>query len=81
MHNASMPNIVVRDLPAKVHAELTRRAEAAGQSLQQYLTAELARLAATPTVDQVLARISRRRGGRVGLHRAVRDLASERSTR
>ena len=73
-----MPTIVVRDLPTKVHAELTRRAEAAGQSLQQYLTAELTRLTLAPTVDQVLERISARRGGRVGFRRAVADLDRER---
>jgi hypothetical protein len=73
-----MPTIVVRDLPAKVHAELVRRAEAAGRSLQQYLTAELKRLTLAPTVDQVLERISTRRGGRVGLRRAVADLDRER---
>ena len=73
-----MPTIVVRDLPAKVHAELVRRAEAAGQSLQQYLTVELTRLTLSPTVDQVLERISTRRGGRVGFRRAVADLDRER---
>ena len=73
-----MPTIVVRDLPGKVHAELVRRAEAAGQSLQQYLTGELTRLTLSPTVDQVLERISARRGGRVGLRRAVADLDRER---
>ena len=40
-----MSNVLVRDLPDDVHAGLQRRAAAAGQSLQQYLTAELTRLA------------------------------------
>jgi len=39
-----MPNVLIRDLPADVHANLQRRAEAAGQSLQQYLTKELSRM-------------------------------------
>ena len=76
-----MPNVLVRDLPDSVHASLQRRAEEAGQSLQQYLAAELTRLASTPTMDDVLARISRRRGGRVGLDRAVADLDEERGPR
>jgi plasmid stability protein len=76
-----MPTLVVRDLPNKVHAELARRAEAAGQSLQQYLTAELTRLAQAPTVDQVLERIASRRGGRVGFRQAVADLDRERRKR
>jgi len=61
-----------------MHASLQRRAEAVGQSLQQYLAAELTRLASMPTMNDVLSRISRRRGGRVGLDRAVADLDEER---
>ncbi len=78
MHNACMPTVVVRDVPVKVHRALVRRAEAAGKSLQQYLTAELTRLALAPTVDEVLGRISARRGGTVGLRQAVADLDRER---
>jgi len=76
-----MPNVLVRDVPDDVHAELQRRADAAGQSLQQFLSAELTRLAATPTMTQVLERISRRRGGRIGFEKAVGDLAEERTRR
>ena len=76
-----MPNVLVRDLPDDVHASLQRRAEAAGQSLQQFLSTELTRLASTPTMDDVLERISRRHGGRVGLDRAVADLDEERGPR
>ena len=76
-----MPNVLVRDLPDEVHASLQRRAQTAGQSLQQYLAIELSRLASTPTMDDVLARIGRRQGGRVGLDRAVADLDDERSNR
>ena len=76
-----MPNVLVRDLPEEVHVGLQRRAESAGQSLQQYLATELTRLASTPTMDDVLARISRRHGGRVGFATAVADLDEERGTR
>ena len=76
-----MPNVLVRDLPDEVHASLQRRAEAAGRSLQQYLTTELTRLASMPTMSDVLERISRRRGGRVGLDRAVADLDEARGPR
>lgn len=78
MHNESMPNVTIRDLPEPVHRELVRRAEAAGKSLQQYLTDELTRLTARPTLEDVLARIERREGGRVGLDEAVRALEAER---
>lgn len=75
-----MPNVLVRDLPDDVHAELQRRAEARGQSLQQYLTTELTRMTATPPLEEVLGRISGRRGGHVGLRQAVSDLDAERAT-
>lgn len=76
-----MPNVLVRDLPDEVHAILQQRAERRGQSLQQYLTTELTRLAARPSVDEVLDRIDKRRGGRVGLAQAAQDVAEERSER
>ena len=76
-----MPNVLVRDLPEDVHAELQRRADQRGQSLQQYLTTELRRLANKPTLQDVLARIERRSGGEVGLQQAVDDIAEERSRR
>lgn len=73
-----MPNVLVRDVPEGVHAALQRRAEQRGQSLQQYLASELKRLAEKPSLDDVLDRIDRRRGGRVGLDQAVEDLTEER---
>lgn len=73
-----MPNVLIRDLPADVHAELQRRATADGRSLQQFLTAELTRLAAMPTADEVLRRIATRQGGRVGFAQAVQDLEAGR---
>ncbi len=76
-----MPNVLVRDLPNYVHAELQRRALQNGQSLQQYLTDELTRLTARPTMAEVLARIATRSGGRVGLDEAVDDIAAERNRR
>ena len=76
-----MPNILVRDVPDEVHAALQRRAEQRGQSLQQYLAGELVRLAERPSVDELFARVSRRRGGRVGLDQAAADLVDERAQR
>lgn len=73
-----MPNVLVRDVPEDVHTALQRRAEQRGQSLQQYLAGELRRLAERPSVDEVLDRIERRSGGRVGLQQAADDLAEER---
>lgn len=78
-HGASMPHVLIRDLSAEVHARLTARAARAGQSLQQYLSAALTRLADEPTMDEVLARIAGRQGGRVGFQQAVQDLEAGRS--
>ena len=74
-----MANILVRDLPDDVHAALSRRAKREGQSLQQYLSRELTRLAEHPSVSELLDRIDQRQGGSVGLSQAVEDLTAERS--
>ena len=76
-----MPNLLVRDVPDDVHAALQRRAERRGQSLQQYLSSELRRLAERPSIDEVLDRVERRSGGRVGLRQATVDLSEERVRR
>lgn len=76
-----MPNVLVRDLPEDVHAALRRKAERRQQSLQQYLTSELRRLAERREVSDVLSEIEARSGGRVGLLQAVEDLADERAPR
>lgn len=80
-HFASMRSILVRDLPDEVHAALARRAERRGQSLQQYLAGELVRLAERPTLDEVLDRIDRRRGGRVSFSDAVDAIREDREAR
>ncbi len=77
MHTESLPNLLVRNIPEAVHAALQRRAEQRGQSLQQYLSGELKRLAEKPSLDEVLDRIGQRRGGRVGFDQAVEDLSEE----
>jgi hypothetical protein len=74
-----MPNVLVRDIPDDIHAALQRRAELRGQSLQQYLAGELRRLAERPGIGEVLDRIDRHRGGRVGLRQAAEDLAQDRA--
>lgn len=60
MHTVSMPNVLIRDLDPSVHSVLAARAESRGQSLQQYLTAELTQLAARPTLPEILAELARR---------------------
>lgn len=74
-----MTNVLIRDLTEETHRELLRRAQERGQSLQQYLAAELTRLAVSPTLEDVLRRIESRHGGRVGLTQAAVDLADGRA--
>lgn len=76
-----MASVLVRDVPDSVHVALQRQAERNGQSLQQYLSAQLRRLAERPSVAEVLDGIEDRRGGTVGLAQAVDDLGRERSVR
>ncbi len=78
LHNASMRNILVRDVPDDLHATLQQRAQRSGQSLQQYLISELHRLAERPTLEEVLSEIATRQGGRIGLAQAVDDLRQDR---
>ncbi|MEA3509860.1 MAG: hypothetical protein U9R51_00350 [Actinomycetota bacterium] len=67
-----MPNVLIRDVPDDVHTELVLRASNAGQSLQRYLKTELERLARTPTLEHVLARIEANGGdSEISLAKAV----------
>jgi len=75
-----MPNVLIRDLPEDVHGELERRARSAGQSLQQFLTAQLRKLVGQPTVADVFANLENQSGGAVGFSQAVSDLSDERKS-
>lgn len=76
-----MPNVQIRDVPEDVHAALVRRAELAGQSLQQFLAAQLATIAATPTLEEMLDRIERRPKGRLSRRDAIDAVAAQRARR
>ncbi|HWE06543.1 MAG TPA: hypothetical protein VG274_07530 [Rhizomicrobium sp.] len=53
--------ITVRDVPEKVRDELASRAALQGKSMQEFLRAELERLAARPTIDAWLKQVHRRK--------------------
>ncbi len=53
--------LTIRDVPAKVRDELAARAALQGKSMQEYLRAELERLAARPSVDAWLEQVRRRK--------------------
>ncbi|GAA3754705.1 hypothetical protein GCM10022240_04690 [Microbacterium kribbense] len=48
--------ITVRNVPNDVRDELAARAARSGRSLQEYLSLQLARLAATPSAAEAIAR-------------------------
>jgi plasmid stability protein len=52
--------VQIRNVPDPLHRKLKVRAANAGQTLSDYLLAELERLAARPTRDEMLARIHSR---------------------
>jgi hypothetical protein len=76
-----VPSIQVKDVPPEVHAELRRRAAAAGQSLQEYLRARLIEETSHPTLDEVLDRAGSRSGGRFTFDDVVEILREERDSR
>ena len=76
-----MPSIQIKNVPDEVHAVLRRRAAAAGQSLQEYLLAELTRTSQTPTVAELVERIGHRTGGKLSFRQAERDIRSDRDSR
>jgi antitoxin FitA len=53
--------ITIRDVPEKVRDELAARAALQGKSMQEYLRAELERLAARPSVDAWLMQVRSRK--------------------
>lgn len=52
--------IQVRNVPAKLHAELTRRAKKSGLSLTEYIENILQREVARPPLDEIFDRIESR---------------------
>jgi plasmid stability protein len=50
----------IRNVPDALHRKLKARAAIAGQSLSDYLLAEISRIAALPTRQEMLARIHTR---------------------
>jgi hypothetical protein len=53
--------INIRDVPEKVRDELSARAALQGKSMQEFLRAELERLAARPSIDAWLQEVRKRK--------------------
>ena len=76
-----MANVLVRNLPDETHTLLQQRAAREGKSLQQFLVAELQRLAERPSIQEVLERARKQSGGQIGLAEAAEYLTEERRQR
>lgn len=63
--------IQIRNAPDALHRKLKARAAVAGQSLSDYLLAEIGRIAALPTREEMLARIHSRTRVRLNTPAAV----------
>jgi len=53
--------INIRDVPEKVRDELAARAALQGKSMQEFLRAELERLAARPSIESWLQQVRKRK--------------------
>ncbi len=73
-----MPSVQIKNVPPDVHRVLRQRAASAGQSLQEYLLAQLTRQAGEETLDEVLSRAGARSGGSLELAFAAETLRTER---
>jgi antitoxin FitA len=73
-----MPSVQIKNVPPKVHRVLRKRAAASGQSLQEYLLAQLTRQAETATLEEVLDRAGGRSGGSLGFDFATDSLRADR---
>jgi plasmid stability protein len=67
--------VQIRNVPDALHRKLKARAADAGQTLSDYLLAELERVAARPTRDEMLTRLHSRR--RVTLKTAASTVIRE----
>ena len=64
-YNSNVPSVQIKAVPEDVHAELRRRAEKEGKSLQEYLLGRLVEEARRPNLDDLLDRAGRHKGGHV----------------
>jgi len=60
-HAAHMSKMIqIRNVPHAVHRKIKARAAQSGRTLSDYLLAEIERIAALPTRDEMLARLHAR---------------------
>lgn len=76
-----MPSITIRNVPQETRDELAARAARSGRSLQEYLRAELIRLADYPDQETLMAAIRERKrqsGSRLSAEEILAALHADR---
>lgn len=78
-----MPSVQIKNVPDDVHRVLRHRAVEAGQSLQEYLLAQLTDSARKPTLGEIFKRIESRpdSGARVSFEDAETAIRADRDSR
>ena len=76
-----MATVQIKNVPDDVHRVLRTRAAKAGQSLQEYMLANLVEFARTPTVDEIYERARHRRGGGLSVDFVVEAQRADRDSR
>lgn len=62
LHNASMSvQITIRGVPERIKDELASRAALQGKSMEEFLRAELERIASRPTIENWLEQVRKRK--------------------
>lgn len=56
-YHRKMPSIQIKNVPDEVHQALKRKAKVSGQSLQEFLQAELRKIADRATMAEVFERV------------------------
>ena len=74
-------NIQIRNVPEDVHSRLTHKADLAGQSLQQYLSARLTELAERPSMSEIIQRIEKRQSFSLSYDDLIEAIDSDREER
>lgn len=70
------PHVLVRNVPADIHAVLVARAQAAGQSLQEYLLGLLTQVSSQPTMAEVVEKIRHTISSRPDIAISTEDVVS-----
>jgi hypothetical protein len=70
----------VRNIPERLHRELSKRAKARGQSLTEYVQRLLEREVARPPAKEVFDRIDRRKPIDIRADREIRAVRKERES-